>query len=726
MARLFCCIGLMLVLVNGIHASPSDSETSADDEEIYVLQDFDVVAERFGEVGEFSLVSIQVLEEGELQRQVQATLGETLAWQPGLNASYFGPGASRPVIRGLGDYRVRMLVNDIGTLDVSDNSPDHGVPLEPLLIRRVDVHRGPDALLFGNSAIGGAINSQTRYLPENLPDAPISGSTEARYETAASSLSSAAYATARVGDFALRVTAAHREADDYRISGRARSDDYERLNAPTVRNPNTLIDEPVENPSSRVPNTHLETNTYSIGALWEPDASGARIGLAYSSYESDYGVPYQFGGDSTELFGDTSLNMWQSRFDLDASYDVEMNLLERLRFRYGYADYGHEESFDGRAKDSDKAFVDTIMGLDSQEARFDLYHRFTDNLEGVVGTHGFSRDLEVSGLLGPRDNPFRIPYFFETQNLGFFAVETLVWNRWTFRGGYRYEWQEIRNLSNQVNFRGDVLEAKEDSHSLAFGGTWRDYELWIFDELAVTLNLSRIERLPSETERYASWSNPAILRFIIGADNTGEALEVERSFAFEIGLEAHRGDWSGRINLYRYDFEDFVFLQDQKGFGNLAQYVARDAIFEGGEAELTWRVFDRVTDSLSIKWMLDFVDGENTTDDTYLPRIPPLRVGSRIEYELGNFELGADLRYAFKQNQVQAETASATQELDTDDYFELNFDVQNTWVMAEGDLTVFGRVENALDAERRSAPSFLKDVASLPGRNFSFGMRWSF
>jgi len=698
---------------------------AASAEPVYELEEFAVVAERFGEVGDFSLVSVRVLEREELQRQIQSTLGETLAWEPGLNASYFGPGASRPVVRGLGDYRVRMLLDDIGTLDVSDNSPDHGMPLEPLLVRRVDIHRGPDSLLFGNAAIGGAINAQTRYLPESLPAEALSGSLDVRYESGSDGHSAAAYGTAGAGDFALRITGARRSAGDYEIPGNARSEEYEREFNPEIFNPDTGLAEPIANPSGTVPNTHIDTETASAGMLWEPLSGRGRLGLAYSRYDSAYGVPYQYGGGSTELFGDTGLEMRQSRLDIDAAFETELERLERVRFRLGYADYHHEESFTGRAKDAGKAFEDTKMGLDSVEARIDFYHRLFENLEGIVGVHGFQRDLETSRLVGQADRGERAGNSFDTWNLGLFLVETWIRDEWTLRGGYRYERQEIEDLSQKDAF-GFVRGAKGESHSVALGATWRDRERWGLDEVALTANLSRVERLPGETERYAFWKNPAIQRFVIGADNTGTPLVTERSNGAELGIEAHRDDWSGRLNLYYYDFKDFIFLQDIKGQGNLALYQAKDAVFKGGEVELTYRVFEREAEAFRLKGMIDWVRGENRSDDTSLPRIPPMRIGSRAEYERGPWAFGADLRYAFAQERVQDETDEVLPELETEAYLEMNVDVRRSWSLRGGEFSVFARLENALDVERRAHSSFLKDVAPLPGRSLKLGARWDF
>ena len=124
--------------------------------------------------------------------------------------------------------------------------------------------------------------------------------------------------------------------------------------------------------------------------------------------------------------------------------------------------------------------------------------------------------------------------------------------------------------------------------------------------------------------------------------------------------------------------------------------------------------------------MVDFVSGKNRTDETNLPRIPPVRIGSRLEYRSGNLDLGADLRYAFSQDRVQAETDVVRPEFETDGYLEVNFDAQYIWSINQMEITIFPRLENALDVERRAHTSFLKDVAPLPGRTLSLGARWGF
>ena len=120
-----------------------------------------------------------------LHRSLQATLGETLASVPGVNATYYGPRASRPIIRGLGGDRVRMLDNSVGSLDASNVSPDHNVSVEPLLVERIEVLRGPATLLYGSSAVGGVVNVIDNRIPSAAPDQPFGGRVEARFDSAA-------------------------------------------------------------------------------------------------------------------------------------------------------------------------------------------------------------------------------------------------------------------------------------------------------------------------------------------------------------------------------------------------------------------------------------------------------------------------------------------------------------------------------------------------------------
>src|SRR3990167_536697 len=97
------------------------------------------------------------------------TLGALLGDLPGVTQSSFAAGASRPIIRGLDNARVRMQENGIGAGDVSAVSEDHGVPIDPLSAERVEVVRGPATLRYGSQAMGGVVNVINNRIPKAIP-----------------------------------------------------------------------------------------------------------------------------------------------------------------------------------------------------------------------------------------------------------------------------------------------------------------------------------------------------------------------------------------------------------------------------------------------------------------------------------------------------------------------------------------------------------------------------
>ncbi|MEJ1960601.1 MAG: TonB-dependent receptor plug domain-containing protein [Gammaproteobacteria bacterium] len=134
---------------------------------------------------------------------------------PGVTGTSFASGASRPVIRGFDANRVRTLEDGIGSFDVSDVGPDHGVPIDPLSAQKVEVVRGAATLRYGSQAIGGVVNAINNRVPTELPEKPISTELTGSYGTDADSRLGAAQVDARAGQFAFHADGFDRHADDY-------------------------------------------------------------------------------------------------------------------------------------------------------------------------------------------------------------------------------------------------------------------------------------------------------------------------------------------------------------------------------------------------------------------------------------------------------------------------------------------------------------------------------
>src|SRR5438552_2620511 len=145
-----------------------------------------------------------------------SSLGETLDGLPGVSSSYFGPNANRPVIRGQDGDRIRVLSNAGASLDASSLSFDHAVPIDPLVVERIEVLRGPAALLYGGSAVGGVVNTIDNRIPRQRLDI-VSGAAEIRLGGAASERGASGLVESGSNRFALHADAFWRNTDDLRV-----------------------------------------------------------------------------------------------------------------------------------------------------------------------------------------------------------------------------------------------------------------------------------------------------------------------------------------------------------------------------------------------------------------------------------------------------------------------------------------------------------------------------
>ena len=90
--------------------------------------------------------AISTLDSFDLVTNSQGSLGEALKDLPGVANRSFGPGASRPIIRGFDGDRVLLMEDGVRTGDLSSQSGDHGVTVDPNGLERIEVVRGPATL----------------------------------------------------------------------------------------------------------------------------------------------------------------------------------------------------------------------------------------------------------------------------------------------------------------------------------------------------------------------------------------------------------------------------------------------------------------------------------------------------------------------------------------------------------------------------------------------------
>ncbi|MBP7064794.1 TonB-dependent receptor [Ferrovibrio sp.] len=347
-----------------------------------------------------------VLEGQRLERQRAATLGETLDNTPGLAATGFGPGASRPVIRGQGGPRVRVLQNGLDTFDASGLSPDHAVVAPMGSARRIEVLRGPATLLYGSSAIGGVVNVIDGRIPDAMPKDGLAGQARLQNSLGRSDHDAFAAVDTAIGpNIALHAEGGLLNAEDYRAA------------------------------TGRVDNSAMRSRNGALGAAWFGDAGHA--GLAVSRFHSYYGVP---GADPVHIA------MRQTRLDGKFGiYDPLSNVSE-IRGKFGYADYKHDEI-------EPSAEIGTRFNSDSWEGRLEALHTL-GGLEGVLGVQSNRRDFTALGAEAflPQN---------VTDNHALFALERYELGPWQFALGGRLEYQkiEVPAQAQQRDFTSGSLSA---------------------------------------------------------------------------------------------------------------------------------------------------------------------------------------------------------------------------------------------------------------------------
>ncbi len=342
--------------------------------------------------------SVNVIKRDELDLSPSAGLGDVLAHLPGIRSSFFGPGASRPVIRGLAGPRVQVLTNGIGQIDASGISPDHQVASDPQEAERIEVLRGPSALAYGGSAIGGIVNVIDHRISP-IFETGLHGRTLA----SGSSVDEGRQLSGEVGvgfggGFTLNVDGVHR-----------RSDDYEVPVAP-----------------GKVANSYSDLDAYGAGLSYV--AAKGWGGLSIKRTDSDYGVAAE---------ADVSIGLKQTRVDARGALDIDLGPFEKIKFAAGYADYTHTEFEAGE--------IGTVFLSKGEEARIELVQRARNGWQGAFGVQALHRNFDAIG------EEALIPKTI-IDEAGIFTLQRLDREAWGVEGGLRLDTRKLESARGARKF----------------------------------------------------------------------------------------------------------------------------------------------------------------------------------------------------------------------------------------------------------------------------------
>ncbi|MBI5722164.1 MAG: TonB-dependent receptor [Burkholderiales bacterium] len=647
---------------------------------------------------ERTLLPSAVLSGNGLALRRAATLGETLDGLPGVAATGFGPNASRPVIRGLDGDRVRMLDNGGASVDASSLSFDHAVALDPLVVERLEVLRGPAVLLYGGSATGGVVNAINNRIPRALSPG-LAARAELRGGGAASERSGAALLEGAIGPgegmgggtgLAWHADAFGRRTEDQRT--------------PTFT---PLEDGTPLEPADRVRNSASRSEGGALGASFVGGAGHA--GLSAETFRNRYGVTVE---------PEVTIRMQRERQAFSGGWKPGLAGIEAVAIDAAHTRYRHEE-VEGTGE------VGTTFESRADDARVELRHAPLAGLRGVFGGQWEQMDFSALG-----EEAF-VPGTQTRSQAAFVLEEYQIPGAVVLSAGLRGERVRVASAGDAADAAeprfGAPSERRFSPRSISVGARVPLPEGW-----SLSASWASSQRAPTYYELFANGVHVATAAFERG----DAALAAERSRHTELGLAWTSGPHKVEVQWFTTRFANYI-AQGATGadmtipgenpgdpdevFPEYAFRAVR-ARLRGFELEAHTRLLTGAPVTLDLSFTLDQVKGDNLDAGEPLPRIAPLRARLSLEASRGGLRGGMVVRHAARQDRVPA-TDTATP----------GYTMLDLWAGLAlplpdlpGEGSVFVKAGNVTDRLGYNASSIatMRGLAPLPGRALSAGLRW--
>lgn len=633
-----------------------------------------------------------VLEGDSLARNMRTTIGETLASQPGVTSSFFGPNASRPILRGMDSDRVRVLTDGIGSFDMSNVSADHAVAINPLASDRVEVVRGPAALLYGSSAIGGVVNMADRRIPRVVPPEAVHVDLAGTLSSVADERSIAGTADVPLGETGLvtHIDGSYTRTGDYSAGGYVFSKEL-RAEAAAIGGDAAQAAEA----RGRVVNS--DARTWDVAGGIGYVGSGGSLGVSVSHLESNYGIPNSLDLRADESVGEAPeenvrIDMRQTR--VDARAEVPMTgMFETLKARFGWADYRHDEI-------EDTGDIGTTFLSQGLEGRLELVQADHGGWRGASGVQYLHRRMDTLG------EEAIIPLNL-TDQLGLFTVQSLDLGKVGLELGGRYETTSVS---------APVAGIRRDFNAFSVSG---GASVGLADGWRLSGSVGWTERAPTAEELLVDGAHPATRSYEIGNADLG----IEKSLGLEAVLRGRGTGWHLEISGFFNRFSNYIYLAptgDTEEDLPVFVYRQASARYWGAEASGDFTFAQSGATSFQVTGLADFVRADILDGGGPVPRIPPLRLQGGVEATGGVIGGRLEVEHVTKADRL------AEYETPTPAYTLVNASV--TWrpFGADNASSIIASVNNIFDVEARRHSSFLKDYAPLPGRDFRLTARFSF
>ena len=624
-----------------------------------------------------------------LAQTSDVSLGETLDQRVGTGIAKrsFGPGAARPIIRGFDGDRVLVMEDGVRTGTLSSQSGDHGELINPAQLERLEIVKGPATLLYSGNAMGGTVNAVSRHHSlHQHPHQGLRGFLQGSAGTTNALGGGNAGFEYGVGSWML-----------WGQGGGIRSGDY---SSPQGE---------VFNSRSRVANGGggfgwFGSKTYfSVDVKYDNGSYGIPFAGEFHGHHEEEGEPAgeEEGEEHEEELERVSIDSRRQNYRVEWGLQNLASAIESFNLKLNYTDWEHDEvEF---FEDGDSA-----IGTEFRQGQFiyrgSFEQRARGPLSGRFGFWGIGRDYDVTGeeaLSPPVDQA----------GFAVFALEEIDLERVRFQFGARLETERYTPGFAERGHDGEGAEEVADAVKRTFTGASAaaGMHLNLWRGGAFVANYSHNHRAPSLEELYNFGPHVGNLAFEIG----DPSLLAETGNGVDLSLRQEEGRVRGDVNLFLYKFNNFVFPfltgEEEDGL-RVVEFTQREARFMGAEANLNVRLHP----TLWLNLGMDFVDAQDTNDNTPLPRIPPLRGKIGFDWNRGGWNVTPELVLASQQHQT------FTGETRTPGYTAVN--LKTSYTIAQLHLAHQFSVDvfNIGDRLYRNHSSFIKDLAPEIGRGVRF------
>lgn len=592
-----------------------------------------------------------------------ASIADSLKDVPGVSASGFAAGASRPIIRGMDSARVRLLEDGTSASDVSDIGPDHGIPIDPLAARSIEVVRGAATLRYGSQAIGGVVNTLNNRVPTNLPDQAIGGEVNGSFGSVNNAAETSALLDGKVGNLALHADGFYRHTDDY------------------------------DTPLGTQANSWFHGRGGSVGGSYFLD-NGSHVGLAVTRYDAQYGIP----SDTTYI------DMRQTKIMSRNSFNLGSGVLKTFNLDGSYADYTHDE------KNPDGSINTTFKNKEANVRGELLFNRIGAIRNTALGVEYQHRDFSAIGEDSSYLNPAT-----SANIAGYVFTEVELDKALHLEGSGRVEHVSITGTP-----ASDVFTKR--SYTPVSGALGVLYTA--AEGVKIGFNASTTGRAPALTELFARGGHDGPQTYETGdpnlkierANSLELSLRVRRGpFRFDGSLYNtwYKNYIYGALTGRTCDDDGECTTGDD---GELREvfYEQLGARFRGLEAQASYDVIHNDKGTLIAKVLGDYTRATLDNGAGNVPRIPPYRIGGGLNWQSKIVDAGVTFSHYGRQNDYGAYDTA------TDAYNSLGAQIAvRPFKHYPGvELAIIG--QNLTNDVQRLATSFNKDLVVMPGRSVRF------